>query len=90
MSMKNARKEWKALVFIGLLFILLFLGGPLILFGVPHLGGFLFSIHPLVYLIVIGALPVTWCIFALWFGLKVDRPVVDKVDEPEIPKDGIQ
>ena len=73
MSMSNARKQWKTLALLAAMFVGLFLLGPLLIYGLPVIGDFLLSIHPLVYLLVLGTLPAAWCVFSLWFGEGLNR-----------------
>jgi len=74
--MENARKHWKSLAAIALVFVLLALAGPLIFYGVPVLFTWMMSTNSVWLLLVFPLLIVGWFFGSLWLGSKANELTV--------------
>ena len=73
MSLANARKHWKSLAAIALVFIVLALAGPLVFYGLPVLFTAMTTQDSVLLLLAFPVLIVGWFFGSLWLGSKANE-----------------
>ena len=82
MSLENARKHWKSLAALALVFILLALAGPVLFYVIPMMFAWMMRTDSVALLFAFPIAFVGWFFGSLWLGWKANELAVPGDETP--------